>query len=57
MSPLGWKVSNMLLQKSRGQLLIAPDRMKQLEQSGNDTQVWMCLVMKVNSNAMKKNIA
>ena len=28
--------------------------MKQLEQSGNDTQVWMCLVMKVNSNAYEE---
>ena len=29
MSPPGWKVSNMLLRKRRGQLLIAPERMKQ----------------------------
>ena len=28
--------SNMLLGKTRGQLLIAPERMKQLGQSGND---------------------
>ena len=32
MSPPGWKVSNLLLRKSRGQLLIAPERMKQLDQ-------------------------
>ena len=39
----GWKVSNMLLGKSGGQLLIAPERMKQLGQRRNDTQcgyVW-----------------
>ena len=30
------KVSSMLLGKSRGQLLIAPERMKQMGQSGND---------------------
>ena len=35
----------MLLGKSRGQLLIAPERMKQLRQSGNDTQQWMFLVV------------
>ena len=54
-SPKGWKVSNMLLGKSRGQILIAPVRM--LGQSGNDTQLWMCLVVKVKSNAIKNNIA
>ena len=37
----------MLLGKSRGQLIIAPERMKWLGQSGNDAQVWMCLVVKV----------
>ena len=39
MSPPVWKVSNMLLRKSRGQLLIASERMKQLIQSRNDTQL------------------
>ena len=34
--PPGWKVSNMLLGKIGGQLLIAPERMKQLGQSMND---------------------
>ena len=29
----GWKMSTMLLGKSRGQLLIAPERMRQLGQS------------------------
>ena len=45
--PSGLKVSSMLLGKSRGQLLIAPERMKQLGQSGNDVQFQMCLVVKV----------
>ena len=31
----GWKVANMLLGKSRGELLIASEKMKQLGQSGN----------------------
>ena len=47
MSLSGKKVSNMLLGKSRAQLLIAPERMKQLGQSRNDAQLWMCLVVKV----------
>ena len=57
MSPTGQKVSNMLLEKTKGQLLIAPERMKQLSQSRNDAQLWMCLVVKVKSNAVKNNIA
>ena len=44
----------MLLEKSRE---IAPERMKRLSQSGNDTQLWMCLVVKVKSNAVKNNVA
>ena len=55
--PPGWKVSNMLLGKSRGQLLIVPERVKQLCQSGNDTQSWMFLVVKVKSDAVKNDIA
>ena len=39
-----------------GQLLIAPERMKWLRQSKNDVQLWMCLVMKVKSNAVKNSI-
>ena len=35
-----------VLGKSRGQLLTAPERMKWLGQSGNDAQLWMCLVVK-----------
>ena len=37
----------MLLGKSGGQLLTAPERMKQLGQSEDDAQLRMCLVMKV----------
>ena len=51
------KVSNMLLGKSREQLLIAPVRVTQLGQGGNDPQLWMCLVGKVKSDAVKNNIA
>ena len=36
---------------------IAPEKMKRLSQSENDAQLWMCLVMKVKSNAVKNNIA
>ena len=43
--------------KSRGQLLIARERMKQLDQIRNDAQFWMCLVVKVNCDAEKNNIA
>ena len=43
MSPAGQKVSNMLPGKSGGQLLIAPERMKRLGQSGNDAQLWIFL--------------
>ena len=57
MSPSDQKVSNMLLGKSRGQLQIAPERMKQLDQSENNAQLWMCLLMKVKSDAVKNNIA
>ena len=43
----------MLLERSRRQLQIAPERMKQLGQSRNDTQFWMCLLVKVKSDAVK----
>ena len=43
----GQKVSIMLLGKNGGQLLIATESMKRLGQSGNDTQLWMCLVVKL----------
>ena len=51
-SPPGQKVSNMLLGKRGGQLLIAPVRMKWLGQSRNDTQLWLCLVLKVKSDTV-----
>ena len=56
MSPPGPKVSNRLIGKSGGELLIAPERMKQLGQSRNDAQLWMCLVMKVKSDAAKNSV-
>ena len=51
------KVSSILLGESRGQLLIAPERIKQLGQSRNDIQLWICLVLKVKSSAIKNSIA
>ena len=53
--PQGQMVSNMLLGKSRGQLQIAPERMRRLDQSGNNAQLWMGLVVKVKFNAVKNN--
>ena len=47
-------MANMLLEKS-GE--IAPERMKRLSQSKNNTQLWMWLVMEVESDAVKNNIA
>ena len=47
------KMSNMLLRKSGRELPIAPKWMKRLGQSRYDTQLWMCLVMKVKSDAAK----
>ena len=51
------EVSNMLLGKSRGQLLTAPERMQWLGLSRNSTQLWPYLVVKVNSDAVKNNVA
>ena len=42
----------MLLVKSEE---IAPEGMKKLSQSGNNAQLWMCLVVKVKSDAIKNN--
>ena len=50
----GWKVSSMLLGKSGGQLLIAPERIKQVGKSRNDTWLWIFLVVKVKSDAIKR---
>ena len=46
--------TNMLLEKSKE---IAPEGMKRLSQSRNDAQLWMCLVVKVKSDAVKNDIA
>ena len=51
--PPCWYVSNMPLGRVEK---ISPERMKRLGQSGNSAQLWMCLVVKVNSEAVKKNI-
>ena len=32
---------------------IAPEGMKKLGQSGNNAQLWMCLVVNVNSNTVR----
>ena len=53
----GRKISNMLVGKSGGQFLIAPERMKQLGLSGNDAQLQVCLVVTVKSDSIKNNIA
>ena len=55
--PSGQKVLNMLLGKSGEQLLKSPERMKQLGQSRNDAQLWMCLMMKIESDVVKNNFA
>ena len=55
--PPGQKVSHVLPEKNRGHLVTAPERMKRIVQTGNDTQLWMCLVVKVKSDAVKNNIA
>ena len=36
---------------------IAPERTKGLSQSGNDTQLWLYLVVKAKLNAVKNNTA
>jgi hypothetical protein len=43
----------MLPEKSRR---IAPEGMKRLSQSENSSRLWMCLVMKVKSDAEKNSI-
>ena len=57
MYPPGQKVFNVLLGKSGGQLLIALERRKWLGQNGSDVQLWVCLVMKAKSDAVKNSIA
>ena len=51
--PPGQKVSSMPQRKSGGKLLVTPERMKWPGQSGNNTQLWIYLVMKVKSSAVK----
>ena len=46
--------ANILLEK-RGE--IAPEGIKRLSKSRNNTQLSMCLVVKVKFNAVKNNIA
>ena len=53
MNAPGWRVSNVLLGKNERQLLIASVRINWLGQSGNDTKLWMWLVVKVKSDAVK----
>ena len=47
----------MLLEKSGWRLPRASGRMKGLGQNRNDAQLWICLVVKVESGAIKKNNA
>ena len=44
----------MLMEKTRE---IVPEGMKKISQSRNNTQLWMFLVLKVKSNAVKNYIA
>ena len=52
MTPEGWnppQVGRCLVcfsQKSRAQLLTAPERMRWLGQIGNDAQLWMCFILR-----------
>ena len=53
MNSSGQYVPNMLLEES-GE--IAMEGMKKLSQRENNAQLWMCLVEKVKSTAIKNNI-
>ena len=53
-NPPGQEVSNMLLEKS-GE--ITRERIKRLNQSVYNALLWMCLVVKVKSDAVQNNIA
>ena len=53
-NPPSQQASKMLLEKSRQ---IAPEGMKRLSQSRNDALWWMCLAVKVKSNAVRNNTA
>ena len=54
MNSQGQQVPNMLVEKT-GE--ITPERMKRRSQSKNYAQLWMCLVMEGESDAVKNNIA
>ena len=45
---------NILLEKGGGKV---PEGIKWLSQGGNNTQLWMGLMVKVKSDAVKSNIA
>ena len=47
-------VPNMQLEISEE---ITPERMKRQSQSKNNTQLWMCLVIELKSDAVKSNMA
>ena len=53
MSPSGWKVSNMLLGKSKGQLLVFPERMKWLNQGTSNVQAMHKRVVDVSGGKSK----
>ena len=54
MNSPGQEVPNMLLENNGK---ITAERMKTWNQSKNNTQLWMSLVMEVKSDAVKSNIA
>ena len=41
--------------KRTWKLLIVPERIGRLGQSGNDTQMWICLVVRVKSDSLKND--
>jgi len=43
--------------RAEGNYTTVPERMKWLGQSRNDTQLCICLIVKVKSDAVKNNIA
>ena len=51
--PPGQYVSSVLLVKNRK---IATEGVKRLGQNRNDTQLWVCLVVKVMSDAVKNSM-
>ena len=54
MNSPGSKVPNMLLEKSRE---IAPEGIKKQNPNRSNAQLWMCLVVKVKSDAVMNNTA